>query len=312
MEDPRVEFLESIAFDRLRVELTSSPIVLLCGGKVPVKESPSDPDPQVRSVRHALTNRHTSYECFRPEEITDWQTDGIFHNLMEFEEELSAICSLIVIVLESEGAIAELGAFSQVEDVSNRLMVVVSNRAMEENSFINLGILRHVTKNRAGSVASYPWVIEKDRSQAFCLEESVLNDIELDIEKRLSKLSKSPTFKPQSEAHKVVVIFHLIEIFNALKLSEISEYLAYFNISIVLDSLRRKLFLLEKFKLVKREEYSDSTFYVVTGDFHKVRFSPVEGRKIDLLRISVDCMKYYEANRDRHRLGALKSVRKGG
>src|SRR5690606_5982796 len=107
----------------------------------------------------------------RPEEITDWHADGVYQNLMEYEADLAGICSLVVIILESPGAIAELGAFSQLEDLSHRLMVITSD-SFSQDSFIELGILRHIrSKNNEGSVRVYPWTVPATEQHVFSIKD---------------------------------------------------------------------------------------------------------------------------------------------
>lgn len=142
IEDPRQNLLEKINLEKARVEFSESHIVLLCGGKVRFKERPDDDEPIRSSLRHAITHAPPEFETFRPEDITDWHVDGLFKNLMNFEQELAGICSLVVIALESAGSIAELGAFSQLPDLSEKI-VAIKSRDFETDanlaSFINLG-----------------------------------------------------------------------------------------------------------------------------------------------------------------------------
>ena len=119
LDDPRLVFLNRINLGNSRVVFMDDHIVLLCGGKVALKDRPEDPDPPTSSLRHAIIRSDTAYETYRPEEITDWHADGLFRNLMDFEQELAGICSLVVVILESAGAIAELSAFSQLPELTS-------------------------------------------------------------------------------------------------------------------------------------------------------------------------------------------------
>ncbi len=160
MDDPRDKLLTDLDVKSCKVKFSSTPIVLLCGGVVPEKLYPEAPNPKLQSLRHAITLKSTSYEIFRPEEITSWQSDSVFKNLMDFEKDLASICTLVVIVLETAGAIAELGAFSQLKDLSKKLIVIKSSKFDKDDSFINLGILRYIASDHKTSVKSYPWDID--------------------------------------------------------------------------------------------------------------------------------------------------------
>ena len=160
MDDPRKNLLTDLEIKTCKVKFSTSPIVLLCGGKVKQKLYPEAKSPPIQSLRHAISLESTDYEIFRPEEITTWQFDAVFKNLMDFEKDLASICSLVVIILESAGAIAELGAFSQLVDLSKKLIVIRSDDYSNDSSFINLGILRYIRAVHPTSIKSYPWKID--------------------------------------------------------------------------------------------------------------------------------------------------------
>lgn len=311
MDDPRIEFLKTISVDKMRVEFSSSPIVLLCGGKVLEKERPEDAAPPIASLRHALSLEFTKFEFFRPEEITDWQADGIYRNLMDIEKDLAGVCSLVVIVLESPGAIAELGAFSQLEDLKQKLMVFTSSDLDSENSFIRFGILRHIRATNKGSVRSYPWKVPVP-DEPFSVDKSIVDDIVTDISDQIKSLPNSSLFRSDNNSHIMVLIHQILLLFSALKRKELLEYLIFFNVTINDDELKRKLFLLERFRLVKKDKYSDSTFYIASDEsYHRIRFSHSDAIVYDSIRIKAVCLEFYKHVNDRHRLGFLKKVSVG-
>lgn len=51
------------------------------------------------------------------EEFKDWLHDSIYPDLLTFESDLAETASLVVISLESPGALAELGSFSVNEKI---------------------------------------------------------------------------------------------------------------------------------------------------------------------------------------------------
>lgn len=305
--DPRSSILSSIDIDASRIEFAEEPIVLLCGGSVPIKVRPEDAEPPIASMRHGITRAHTSYEIFRPEEITVWHHDGIYKNLMHFEADLASICSLVVVVLESAGSLVELGAFSQLADLSKKLIVVKSSTFQDDPSFINLGILRYITETHETGVKSYPWDLEKPET----ITAEVIGDVVFDIKEELDKLGSSQVLKPSQSSHVVVLICEIVRLFTALKESEILEYLALFNVLPTKEQLRSKLFLLEQFRLIRKEVYSDSTFYMRSGEtYHRLRIASKPGSVHDALRIEMECLAYYSRDaKHRHRARAIAQVR---
>jgi hypothetical protein len=313
VDDPRKILLENISLDKVRVEFSEAHIVLLCGGKVKFKERAGDANPMRCSLRHAITHASPDFETFRPEDITDWHVDGLFKNLMNFEQELAGVCSLVVIILESAGSIAELGAFSQLPDLSKKIFAIKSRDfeiGLNLVSFINLGILRFLKEKQDSAVRNYPWNVAAPEA----ISDEVVNDIITDISDILGNIPKTAVFDHKLTTHIAVLICELASIFTAVRESEFASYLEYFSIEISRDDLRRKLFLLEKFGLLKKEVYSDATFFLIgRSKFHKLRLSSKDPEfRIDAARINVECLEFYKSDpkqRNRHR--AISEASKG-
>ena len=316
LKDPRFRLLDNIDYSKCRVEFSSTPIVLLCGGTVAaLKNSPEDSDPPIASLRDAISRRFPKFELFMPEKIKSWQADGIFKNLMEFEADLASICSLVVIVLESAGSLAELGAFSQLPDLSKKIIAIRSNnfKDKDDDSFINLGILRYISENHRSSIKNYPWNIHNPKS----IDSVIIDDVILDIEKELSN-KKSENLSLSKSSHIIVLICEIIYFFIALKEHEIYDYLTCIGVcNLSKDNLRKKLFLLKEFNLINKEEYSDSTFYMRSEEpYNKLRLTSKSGHKT-ALTIKMECMDYYRKSGDKneknhqHRLKAIKAANSG-
>lgn len=318
LQDPRPTLLSIIDKEACSVEFSGIPIVLLCGGFVEIKDRHDDPDPPIRSLRHAVIHSDTSYETFIPENIKSWQSDGVFKNLMSFEEDLASICSLVVVILESYGSLAELGAFFQHPDLSHKILVIKSSDFQNQTSFIDLGILRHIEaiaendNSIISSVKNYPWNIKDPTS----ISAEVVDDVITDIQEELNRLPRRPTLNLSNKSHVIVFMCEIIELFSALKEHEIREYLDLVGVTITKEELKRKLFLLEKFRLIKKEGYSDASFYMRSKEkHHRLRLALREGSNKDALRIKMECIEYYnkdpkQRNRIRTIAQALKVVSK--
>ncbi|HDR9496156.1 retron St85 family effector protein [Burkholderia stabilis] len=301
--DPRPLLLSSIEISGSRVEFSDSPIVLLCGGPVLLKDRVEDDDPPLASLRDAITRSIPPYEIFRPEEIQGWHNDAIYKNLMDFEADLASICSLVVVVLESAGALVELGAFSQFPELSKKLIAVKSSSYSDDPSFINLGVLRYMMDNHPSCVKNYPWSVNRPQE----ISRDVVDDVISDVADELSKLGKGQRLKPSLATHIIVLICEIVRLMTALKEGEILEYLAIFGVDLPKEKLRSKLFLLEEFRLLVRVVYSDSTFYLRGSEsYHRLSFAFKSDSRLDAFRVEMDVKAYYSADpKSRHRLRAI-------
>ena len=189
------------------------------------------------------------------------------------------------------------------------MVVIRSSYVQKEDSFISLGILRHIKSRSGGSVRDYPWslsVKDDNDKMSFKIDTQIVKDIIADIDDYINKLSATAVFKSDNNSHVIALIYQLLSLFIALKWNELRGYLKYYGVDISENELKRKLFLLERFKLIKKGVYSDSTYYKAVDDsFHKIRFPDPE--LVDSLRVKLDCNNYYIKN-DRHRVGFLKNI----
>lgn len=310
MLDPRACALEAINLDDSRVAYCDSHVLLLCGGKAPEKDRPDDPDPPIKSLRHALMKSHDHrLEFYTPENVTDWKDDGVFKNLIDLELELAAISSLVVIILESPGAIAELGAFSQLEEFNKKIIVILS-REFRPDSFIGLGILRHIESFNSRAVRGFPWAVDFPQT----ITEELVSDVISDLGEEVGRLPGTQLLKITNNSHVFILLYELINLFVAVKESELIEYLAIFGLTVKKDEMRRKLFLMRKFKIIEHLNYSDSWFYVVSrSEFHRVILKSKDGSVIDKIRLSIDCRKFYNSTgKDNHRLRVIRGKFGGG
>jgi hypothetical protein len=93
------------------------------------------------------------YELIYPEEIFEELISGPNSiDLLSLENMLAESVDAIVIVPESPGAIAELGAFANNESLRNKMVCVQDVNYRRKKSFINYGPIKLIRKSDFGSV----------------------------------------------------------------------------------------------------------------------------------------------------------------
>jgi hypothetical protein len=285
-DDKRLESLSHISLENSRIVLTH-PILFLCGGQVDVKSAAPI------SVRGALVEYLHKARCHLADSITlaedfkDWIHDAVYKDLLAFESDIAHISSLIVIVLESPGALAELGLFVKNKALKNKILVFVRQDHYEENSFIRLGPLRYLQDIKESSVCSYPW----DSDNLVGTISSSLKEMRDDILNALSSRS-SEAFNIDNEGHIAFVIYEIVKIFKALKFTEIEAYLQAVKIDISRDKLKRLIFLLGKFNLVSSSKRGHVDYYYVALDVVMVEFAG----KFEPIKVKLAAQQYYATN----------------
>lgn len=257
------------------------PVVFVCGGPMlPVFSSLRE-----RIFTYTAINDEKLYESLvLAENFKDYFKDGAYSDLMQFEEDIANISTLIVICLESAGSLVELGLFVNRKSLAQRLLVFAPSEEIEENkekdiparsSFIYLGPLEHLKKLDGDSVAIYPWPIYGN---------SKYNEIDLvvhDLNSRLNSVRKSERFNPGNTGHIAILIFEVILLAEPIKLTEIEWVLLCMDIEVERNVVSRLLYLLGIMNLVTSMPYSGTDYYYAKNSkVSKIKFGKTKSGKI--------------------------------
>lgn len=311
MLDPRRDFLDRVDLGKSRVRSFGG-FVFLCGGQSNISTDP------ILSVRHLLYNeltngRHRSIadKLKLAEDIQDWFRGGAYSDLVTFEEHLAGLSDVIILAVESPGAIAELGAFSISPAIADRLLVLVAEIHYEQESFIRLGPLKRLEDKNTQSVLVYDWHehiagktverFDKLRAEMPAIVDAIKQFMSNDIGERL--------FKGDDPSHQMLLICDLVDLFGALPLKEINDFLVALSIEIGIDRLKQYLFLLEKCGLLRIKAQGHGRYYYCENWTPRVSFGYASGATVDKQRLRVDVVEFYDAH-EKTRAEVLKRIRK--
>ena len=304
-DDKRRDHLAKINLENSRVNVRDAPIIFLCGGKVDVKS------PYPLSLRQALIEHLHKVGCTSADQITlaeefeDWLYDGLYPDLLIFEEDIANIASILVIVLESAGSLAELGLFVNNSRISEKVIVFVKDEFHRGESFISLGPLRYLENKNITSVCAYSWDDES-------LSESVRDDLPHmrdDILNTVQSLDRTVTFDIENTGHQSFLVYELIRTFHALTVSEIREFLGLSGVSVSLDELKRYIFILTKFRLIDHKQKGHTKFYHAVSSLEKLQLAG----KFKFDDAHLDSIQFYStSDMEKKRFSVIKSIRKHG
>jgi len=274
---------EVIKWDKERFNLIfKNPIIFLCGGDIlPLDEGELKYYSSLRSylIDYAGVIKR-EIQIRTAEAFQDYLL--VYDNLLEFESDIASISDLVVIILESPGALIELGIFIENKNIRNKLVAIQHYDFSSQLSFINLGPLKALRDSSKKAVLGYNWPRE-ERFQH--LNGDLLKLICEDISEHLKSPRTQSTFDIDIEAHKILLIYELIRCFYPIAETEILTVLHLIYDHKVMQSkkLKKILYLLEKFDLVNKHNLSsEDFFYPVDSTISKVKLSYLpskEGRK---------------------------------
>ena len=233
--------------------------IAIFGGAIRLKKSRAKP----KSNRDAfykwiLEHRDDLKELLLiPENYNDWSDFAIYSDLLLFEKDLGLLTSAVVIFLESPGSIAELGAFSQIDILSKRLMVVVKNEYHPTKSFISLGPIRSIqdSQKHAHSVCVIP---DAKPEQLISQIPAIVEMLDQKRKRTRNKESR----KNRDQQHQILLILDFINLFLVVQKSELKQLASHFGAKLSLSRLNQLLFLLEKTELITCKHSFGGQYYL--------------------------------------------------
>jgi len=127
----------------------SKRVIFICGKDKSDKES-------YRYKISKILEQHAKYQLAYPEDLFEDLLEGQANNsLLSLEAQLAEAVDLIILIPESPGSFAELGAFSMIKGLSAKMLVLRQGRYKSDKSFINHGPIRLVKSSR-GKVMDLP------------------------------------------------------------------------------------------------------------------------------------------------------------
>jgi hypothetical protein len=129
-------------------------------------------DPVARtacSLRHYLLNERKvgpriHADIVLAEKATKLYRDTAYKDLISFEEDIACISAMVLLVAESAGSLAELGAFAALESIRRSLTVLIQTEHETQESFVRYGPIEKIKKEDEGRIGVFPWRLRKDRT----------------------------------------------------------------------------------------------------------------------------------------------------
>ncbi|MBD9378324.1 retron St85 family effector protein [Pseudoxanthomonas sp. PXM04] len=310
--DPRDVFLSRIDISATRVKKFNG-FLFLCGGPRGTDEA------KLESVRQLLYSELTSgkysdlaKKLKLAEDIQDWFRDGKYADLVTFEEHLACLSSVILLVVESAGAIAELGAFSVTKAINERLVTLVAEHHFNDDSFIRLGPIMRLEKETGRQVLVHDWQ-EQDalgrRKDNFEKVRPECAAIFEEVRKVASSSVGEHVFKDLDPGHVMLLICEMCDLFGALQESEIKAYLSALSEKIKGAEVEQYLFLLKKCGILEIKAKGHGRYYYAPSWESHIVFGLKDSQRIDRDRLRVDVFDFYK-EKLKSRSEVVKAIRK--
>jgi hypothetical protein len=257
-------FAEHLDADSIHVQAPVA-VIFICGGKTSdVKQAKPD---SIRDAFMKVTDNPAlrGREFILAEEVNPfYMARPAYNNYLEFEVDLAQITELIVLFSESAGSFVELGAFSMISEISERLLVVIRDKHYREDSFIRLGPLLALQNQHGDAVVC---VIDDEDvniigdSVDFIKKDTLRDRLINPISDRIRQVRQPTTFDESRSGHMIKLIVGLIQEYGALTIPEIEELLIHANVLRSQKQIDAYLLCAESVDWVKKDKKGVNTYF---------------------------------------------------
>lgn len=286
------------------------PRIVLCGGKC------SNSEGEYVSLRqriyHSEEIKDQKYydHILLPENIFDYFRDSEYTDLLAFEKDLAALSALTVVIPEGPGSFAELGAFSVLEEINRKLVVIIHEdyNTTDNKSSIYNGPIKHLESLNDESIVTHSWLTNSDGTIG---EFDELPDLLDCIGEIADRHEKEENLKLEATSHLMFIVLEILKIALLMTLKELMAFLEKIGFQVKKSELEMRLNLMILLDLVDIQQYQNRKYYILKQTNHRyARFiTKKDIETIDPVRWADKFSIFYQKH-DAYRMRAYKKYLK--
>jgi hypothetical protein len=204
------------------------------------------------------------------ESATQLYRDTHYEDLISFEEDIARVASLVFIIAESPGSLAELGAFSMNPTISDNLRVIVQSQYADAESFIRYGPIQKIQNDNDDNVAFYPWGMSKRGTVIARSADPHYMSMKTYIVDGLDRSPKSKLFSADMSVRQFYIVYWVLYHAYAASLGVLHDAVCKMLPTISVKQLKNILYCLKLVGWVAREPYANKDYYFALGEMDPV------------------------------------------
>ena len=232
-------FFNDLELSELRVRRPSK-FLFLCGGFIA-----PDGNTKAQNLRDYLYRvRRISrrFNIVLAERANQLYRDSHYGDLISFEEDVARIASVVLVIAESAGSFAELGAFTANETIQKSLRVVIQQRYDIAESFVRYGPIERVKKARRSNLAVYPWHTHNNGTLNVRSTAPHYRPIVSFLSDHFDAIPASTSYERLGEAQLFYVIYWLVHLCLAVSIPLLNHYVRLIVPGTPNEIIRNKLY----------------------------------------------------------------------
>lgn len=287
-------------------------VIFICGGPW------GDPPSAVKSrrdiiLRESVRGELKKFRFVRAESLTEIGQNASYKEFLTFEADIAQISALVLLFAESAGSFTELGAFAMVDDIADRLLVIVDDVYYVDDSFIKWGPIEYLEKSRGDES-----VFVLNRESVGMMHDGRVTDIDPvefseqilgAIKRRIRSSAGSSKFDPSKTGHVIRFLTGLLQDYGALTLEEMHLCAEACGLSIAVDRVQEYMTSAEFLSWVFKKREGFETYFAARGGREAIRYDFLPNAAyIDRARWRADVLAHWRRH-EKSRARAIDAAR---
>lgn len=267
--------------DALRVERPNH-VIFLCGG-VMAEDEESKASPSLRDylIRTRKIQRLLNGQIVLAETAQQLYRDTNYPDLISFEEDIARVASIVLVITESAGSLAELGAFASEPVLRDALRVIISEKHFAENSFVRWGPVKRVEARDRTHIGTFPWrTHDKNGNIVKSSIKDYVNDIAAFINEKVGQIDDSKAYHLIPDRQIFFDIIWILHLLEACPPGPLYEAVRIIHPNAGDDLIRDKIFTLKICRLVESFSYSNRDFFFLPMSIDPYDYAYNQGQRV--------------------------------
>jgi hypothetical protein len=208
-------------------------------------------------LRHEIVLAEKAIQLYR---------DTAYSDLISFEEDIARIASVVLVIAESPGALAELGSFSSNETIRQVLRVVIQERYESEESFVRFGPIERVKKSKRSYLGVYPWKVRRSGQLIVSTVKPHFREIKRFINEHAEAAPLSAAYSQVADSSLFYLLYWIIHLCLAVEATNIFEYARSLESSVTKEDVLNKIYCMKLAGWIGKIPYSGKDYLYALHD----------------------------------------------
>ena len=201
-------------------------------------------------------------EVVLAETANELYRDTAYHDLISFEEDIAQLSASVIVITESAGSLAEIGAFAANEKIRPHVSVISQTEYAQAESFVRFGPIQRIKNDDEERVAFFPW---RRNGSDLVVKSSIgphFNEVVLFINRMIAKTPLEEAYSSAGAGlREHLNIVWLLQICVGLSITELIDLCGdVFGMHLTQSEARNRLYCLKLAGWADVIEYSNKSY----------------------------------------------------